>query len=243
MNDATPSPGPRGNTAPVLASSRGSATGVPTSHSQTSGLTPEALADLQYSDDVRLAPSGKHIIYCLRPASRLGAHRTSSIWIAEVGKEYSARQLTLGLFNDGLPCWSPDSKTIAFVSDSAEPGHCSAIYLLSVASSELVPVTDPKSRKNISSLKWSPNGHSITFLSPDEMTAEEESKLASGDDAIVYNANWDYSRLRCIDLETNITLTIFKKASHANEFGWNVHSDQILYVLQPTPEFKMSALY
>lgn len=102
MNDASPSPGPRGNTAPVLASSRGSATGVPTSHSQTSGLTPEALADLQCPDDVRLAPSGKHIIYCLRPASRLGAHRTSSLWIAEVRKEYSARQLTLGLFHVGL---------------------------------------------------------------------------------------------------------------------------------------------
>lgn len=75
------------------------------------------------------------------------------------------------------------------------------------------------------------------------MTAEEKYKLASGDDATVYNANWDYSRLRCIDLETNITLTLFKKASHANEFGWNVYSIQILYVLQPTPEFKSSALY
>ena len=237
MNDGAQSTGLTSNAAPDTASSHGSAIVVP-----TAGLTPEALADLQCPEDVRLAPSGKHAIYCLRPASRSAEHETSSLWIAEVGKEHSARQLTSG-FNDELPRWSPDSKTIAFVSDRAEPGQCSAIYLLSVASSELVSITDPKGRKRISSLKWSPNGRSIAFLSPDEMTAEEKSKLASGDDAIVYNAKWDFNRLRCIDLGTKITLTLFKKASHVSELAWNVHSDQILYVLQPTPENKSSALY
>ena len=75
------------------------------------------------------------------------------------------------------------------------------------------------------------------------MTAEEKSKLANKDDATVYNANWDYNRLRRIDLETLTTLPLFEKASHVNEFAWNLHSDQIVYVLQPTPEYKSSALY
>ena len=112
-----------------------------------------------------------------------------------------------------------------------------------MASLELVLVLDPQSKKRISSLKWSPSGRSIAFLSLDEMTAEEKSKLASGDAAIVYNGKWDFNRLRCIDLGTKTTLTLFKKASHVSEFAWNVHSDQTLYILQPTPEYKSSALY
>ncbi|KAF6227200.1 hypothetical protein HO133_008642 [Letharia lupina] len=243
MNDAAPTSGATNNIAPVSALSRDSARVVPTVDSQPTGLTPEALVDLECPGDVQLAPSGKNAVYCLRAASRRGDRVTSSLWIAEVGKEHSARQITSGDFNDELPRWSWDSKTIAFVSDRAEPGKCSAIYLLDQASLEPVPLTDPKKKKKISSLKWSPNDRYIAFLCPDEMTAKEDCKLAIGDDATVYNANWDYSRLRCIDVGTKTTLTLFEKASHVNEFAWNLKSDQIFYVLQPTPEYKSSALY
>ena len=103
MNDAAPSSGAMNNIAPDLASRRGSAIGVPTfGSSQATGLTPEALVDLQCPEDVRLAPSGTHVVYCLRPASRRGDHETSSLWTAEVGKEHSAQQFTSGLFNDDL---------------------------------------------------------------------------------------------------------------------------------------------
>lgn len=243
MNDAKPSPWALKSIPPDLVSSRASAAMVPSLDGQSTGLTPEALADLQCPEDVRLAPSGKHVVYCLRPASKRGDHETSSLWVAEVGKEHSARQLTSGHFNDELPRWAPDSKTIAFVSDRAEPGHCSAIYFLSMPPlSEPIPITEPKNKKNIVSLKWSPDGHYVAFLSPDEMTVEEESKLASGDDAIVYNTNWNYNRLRYFNLETHTTLTLFKKPFHVNEFAWKSNSDQIFYVLQLTPEYN-SALY
>ncbi len=231
------------NVAPNLASNRSSAMVDPGFNSQITGLTPEVLADLQCPENVRLAPSGKHVVYYLRPASKQGDHETSSLWIAEVGKEHSARQLTSGPFKDELPCWCPNSKTIAFVSDRAEPGQGSAIYLLTLPSSEPIPITDSGNKKKIVSLKWSPNGRSIAFLSPDEMTAEEKSRLASGDDAIVYNTNWDYNRLRCTNLEYRTALTLFTKPSHVNNFAWNHLSDQIFYVLQPTPEYKSSALY
>ena len=243
MNDAALDYRASNNAAARSTSSQFSAGVLPTFRSQTTGLTPEALADLQCPEDVRLAPSGKHVVYCLRPVSIHGENKTSSLWIAEVGKEHSAWQLTSGLFDDELPRWSPDSKKIAFVSDRAEPGQCSAIYCLDMASSESFALTNPKNKKKIVSFKWSPNGHFIAFLSPDELTAEESSKLSSGDDAIVYNGNWDFNRLRCLDLETNTTRTLFRRPSHVNEFEWSPDSDEILYVLQPTPEYKSSALY
>jgi len=50
--------------------------------------------------------------------------------IAKMGEEKSARQLTLGQFEDKSPRWSPDSSSIAFIFDRKEAGKSSAIYIL-----------------------------------------------------------------------------------------------------------------
>ena len=164
------------------------------------------------------------------------------MWIADVGKERSARQLTSGLFKDESPQWSPDGTTIAFISDRAKHGQSSAIYLLPLESSEPFSITDHRNKKKVSSFKWSPTGRFIAFISPDEDTVDERSRTAQKDDAVVYGAQWDYNRLRCIHLETRSTLTIFGRAAHVNEFAWNAQSDQLVYVLQKTPGFRDPAL-
>ena len=66
-------------------------------------LTVEALVDLETPKQVRLCPSGDKIIYTLSTVGKRGEHNVSSIWVAEVGREHSARQLTSGQFKDDSP--------------------------------------------------------------------------------------------------------------------------------------------
>jgi len=87
----------------------------------------------------------------------------SSIWVAEVGKEHSARQLTSGLYNDRLPQWSLDEESIAFISDRSKHGESSAIYLISLKGGEACPITKADNKKEISTFAWSPNGRFIAF--------------------------------------------------------------------------------
>ena len=209
---------------------------------EPASLTAEALADLEIPEDVQISPSGKQVVYCLRPASRRGVNEITSLWSADVGKEHSARQITSGLFHDEMPQWSPDGTALAFISDRANQGHSSAVYLLPISCPDPTPVTDPENQKKISFFRWSPNSQYIAFVSPDEDAVDEDFKESQKDDPFVYGAHWDFNRLRCTCLQTRTTRTLIKGKIHVNDFVWNVESDQIIYASQKTPEWKEPAL-
>ena len=66
-------------------------------------VTAEALVDLPLPHDVHISPDGRKVVYSVSPIGKAGEHEVSSLWIADVGKEHSARQITSGLFNDVSP--------------------------------------------------------------------------------------------------------------------------------------------
>jgi hypothetical protein len=68
-----------------------------------SQVTVESIVDLNIPKEVRISPSGHQVVYTLKPATKKSKHPVSSIWLADIGKEYPARQITSGLFNDAQP--------------------------------------------------------------------------------------------------------------------------------------------
>lgn len=174
-------------------------------------LTAEQLVDLQVPQDVRISPSGKHCVYVCKPIARAAEHFISSLWIAELGKEHSARQLTSGLSHDSSPRWCPDTTTgesIAFISDRAKPGESSAIYVLSMDGGEAYPVTKVGGKKAIEAFKWSPDGQCIAFLSADEKSKDQETREEETGGAIVYGEDWEFDRLRLLHVATREISTL-----------------------------------
>src|SRR6266480_476545 len=106
-----------------------------------SDLTVEELADLKVPYDPRISRTGEQIVYTLKSSSRKGEYETSSLWLAEYGKEASARQLTSGQFHDRQPQWAPGSENIAFLSDRSKARKSCAIYILPLHGGEAYPVT------------------------------------------------------------------------------------------------------
>ena len=213
-----------------------------TALSNQTKLTAEALADLETPSDVQISPNGSQVAYCLTPSTKKHDHVLSSLWIAQVGEQHSARQLTSGLFNDTSPQWSPDGDAIAFISDRAKPRESSAIYMLSLEGGEAYSVTNPGNKKAIRLFRWSPDGKTIAFLSPDEKSAEQEAKEERKEDAKVYGEHWDFNRLRGLHISTREVFTIFGKDAHVNDFTWNETSTKLSYVLHETPDVN-SAMY
>lgn len=132
----------------------------------------------------------------------------SFLWVAEVGKQESSRQVTFGLCNDRKPKWSKDEESIAFISDRAKEGEASAIHLISMNGGEAFPNTKADNKPPSTSLDWSPNGDFIAFTNADEKSPERELREKEKDNTKVYGEHFEHACLRLFHVATREITTL-----------------------------------
>ena len=200
-------------------------------------LTTDHLADLTTPNDVRISPDGQRVVYSASTFTHKGDHPTSSLWLADVGVEHSARQLTSGLHNDTAPCWAPDSTAIAFISDrGGKLGETSAVHLIRTDGGEAYAITPAEHKRAIARIAWSPSGTFVAFTSADEKTGEQLRREKEKDDVVVYGEEWEYARLRIVHVQTRQVTTLVSREAHVDLFSWSRDSSAITYVLHLTPD-------
>src|SRR5678815_446263 len=137
-------------------------------------ITPEDILSIRELSDVRLSPDGKQVAFVItEPAASNTQPRVSNIWTMPVDGSESPRQLIPGRSNTGSPRWSPDGKTVAFVSDKQ-------IYLLGTGESNAVQLTSVPG--GVEDFEWSPDSKMIAFVGRDQPTRDEQEKKAAGYD-------------------------------------------------------------
>ena len=199
-------------------------------------LTADMLADLEVPHEVSLSPSTEHVVYTLRSDwNRPRGRWVSSLWIAEVGKQHSARQVTSGDSNDMWPQFSPDGNSIAFLSDRASEGIMS-IWQTDLQGGDAVPLTSTDCKQGVAKFGWSANGEFIAYLSVDEKTAEKIEKEKKKDDAMVYGGDWEFASLRIVEVATRKMITLVSEDRHVYDFAWSPDSTSLAYTTQATPE-------
>lgn len=141
-------------------------------------LKAEDLYDLQFVEDPQISPDGKRVAFVKMTMSKLPNKYERHIWLADLsGSQPRVRQFTFGDKNDTSPRWSPDGKTLAFVS-AREPAipDKPQICLIGVDGGEARPIT--KLGNGATNPAWSADGRRIAFLG--RVNAEEREKEDSG---------------------------------------------------------------
>src|SRR5437899_4316328 len=82
---------------------------------QKRAITFEDYIALKAVSDPQLSPDGRWVAYTVSTPSLEDNRNVSRIWVVEVATGKS-RQLTGGPGSDRQPRWSPDGKTLAFIS-------------------------------------------------------------------------------------------------------------------------------
>jgi dipeptidyl aminopeptidase/acylaminoacyl peptidase len=138
------------------------------------------LYDLRVPTDVAVSADGARAAVSVKSVGPAKDGYRQAIWIVPTDGSGEARQLTLGVKNDVLPRWSPDGRTLAFLSDRMsvlikggagdragidEPPEDGAtqVWLLPMDGGEARRLTDlPQDVKDI---VWSPDGERLCVVS------------------------------------------------------------------------------
>jgi dipeptidyl aminopeptidase/acylaminoacyl peptidase len=127
-------------------------------------VTVEDLFRLRTPDDIQLSPDGKQVAFTVAEWVPDQARQRTRIWLVSAdGGE--PRPLTGGPRQDNCPRWSPDSHTLAFVSDCAGEGDDRKPQLYVVDASGGEPRQICQMPNGMGELAWAPDGSRITFIS------------------------------------------------------------------------------
>jgi dipeptidyl aminopeptidase/acylaminoacyl peptidase len=108
--------------------------------------------------EAELSPDGKWVAYTAATPDLEANRNATNLWMAPVAGGDAIQLTRTG--KDSSPKWSPDGKTIAFL--SARSGD-SQVYVLSMDGGEAHPVT--KISTGVDIVKWSPDGKTLAFTS------------------------------------------------------------------------------
>src|SRR3954468_23169119 len=170
---------------------------------------------LRVPTDVRISPDGTRVVFVVKePNPDKDGYRTS-IWLADVGgangdsgaeghgqaAPAAPRRLTLGAGQDHSPRWSPDGRSLAFLSDRGAvlrkggggeeprptqpdpPGKeredGTQVWLLPMDGGEATQLT--RLPRGVGDLAWSPDGSRLCVVSASTSTQRKVTPRTAGD--------------------------------------------------------------
>lgn len=151
-------------------------------------MTIDDLLAIKSVSDPQISPDGQTVVYVVAELDRSTDKTNSSLWSIPIsGGE--PKRLTTAPGTNNHPRWSPDGKTVAFVSSR---GGSSQIWLLPIDGGEPRQLT--RLPIDVSGPIWSPRGDRIAFVAevypgttPDQTAAKDKEKEAAKSKVRVYD--------------------------------------------------------
>ncbi len=142
-------------------------------------MTAEDLYDFRFLADAQLSPDGERVAFAVRTVAPERDGYRSAIWLVPFDGSREAVRFTSGAGQDTQPRWSPDGRSLAFLSDRAAPEKSDGnerkpknVFVLSLDGGEarqLTPFVD-----DCGDIAWSPDGRRIAFTVKDAKAADAD---------------------------------------------------------------------
>lgn len=122
-------------------------------------LTFEKFLAMQIAGDPRPSPDGTTVAFTVSVPSLQDNRNISRIWLVPVGGG-PARAITKGPGSDRAPRWSPDGKSVAFISTR---GGSPQVWRIAAAGGIAVQIT--KVESGVNDFLWAPDGKALYVVS------------------------------------------------------------------------------
>lgn len=130
------------------------------SENEKRAVAAEDLYQIQTITGAKISPDGKWVIYSQQRVNQKTEKKWSNLWLAPADGSSQPHQFTYGDHVDTAVQWSPDSASIAFMSNRKDEKQMQ-LYVIPLMGGEARPVTDVKG--SISGFDWSPDSSKIAY--------------------------------------------------------------------------------
>jgi dipeptidyl aminopeptidase/acylaminoacyl peptidase len=197
-------------------------------------LTPEQALGGRQISDLQLSPDCTRLAFVVTDPPK-GQTRPRDIWTLDLATR-QVRRLTYSAAGADTPRWSPDGRTLAFLSDR---GGGVQIHLLPSDGGEAVKLTVGK--QSIQGFDWAPDGRRIAFLAAEPRTDAEDKREQGRDDARVVDKDGRLARLWIVDRESKAVTQLTSGTWAAREVRWMPAGDRLAVVATDHPEVDLEA--
>jgi acylaminoacyl-peptidase len=224
------------------------------------------LYDLRVPLEVALSPDGSRVAFVVKANNPKQDGYRLSIWLAPADGSAPARQLTLGANRETTPRWSPDGRTLAFLSDRESvliKGGAGTDPAVSEPPKEggtqvwLLPMDGGEPRqlsrlpRDIEEMRWSPDGKRLCVVSGATSAEPEKSKRKPTDpperdahlvDRLQYMLNaagYIYKfppKLWLIDAQTGAAQKLTSGGSRDEDPAWSPNGRTIVFASNRHPD-------
>lgn len=141
---------------------------------QKRAITFEDYIALKAVSDPQLSPDGKWVAYTVSAPSLQDNRNVARVWVVEVATG-RARQLTGGPGSDRQPRWSPDGKTLAFISTRDSGAQ---VWVLPIAGGDARKVS--RLAEGAADPLWLPDGSGLLVVSDIKWPLNQEIDQRNG---------------------------------------------------------------
>jgi dipeptidyl aminopeptidase/acylaminoacyl peptidase len=199
-------------------------------------LLPEDIAAIRWVAAPAVSPNGEHVAYVvIEWEQESQTERKSTLWLAATDGSQPPRAVAADHGRVGQPQWSPDGRSMAFLSSGTTNKGTKQVFLLAADESKATPLTD--SAESVESFQWSPDGKAIAYLALAARTDGDSTAVKTDDEPIEVGKNRRNTLLWVIDIDSGKSRPVTDSNHHVLDFAWAPDKQQFAVTAAPSSDF------